>query len=89
MIFDIRSIGSRVGWRRHDSANTSSVSVDTDSDIAILSPISTPGVLNNPVFLAGLGIHTVSNNENTVVLGDSASFIGDDTTHIVHEWILS
>ena len=51
--------------------------VSQDSDVALLSPSSTPGVLHNPEVGARLG--TVSDGEDSVIEGGSAESLEDST----------
>jgi len=66
------------GWARLDSADTSAF-LDTESDVAVLSPGFTPGVLDEVVLNAVVG--TVADGEDSVVELISTA-LGDDTTSV-------
>jgi hypothetical protein len=64
--------------------DTAGVVVSLDSDVAVLSPVGTPGVLDEEVLETSGIISTVSNNElGVVVEHDGAVFVSDDTTLVV------
>ena len=58
--------------------------VDGKSDISFLTPGSSPGVLNNPVWLISSGVE--SNSEDTVVELVTAVVASDDSTTVVLEY---
>jgi len=62
-----------------DTANTSAGG-DTDSDVTVLTPRSSPGVLDSEELSAVIG--TISYNEDTVVERGSALGGGDNTTGV-------
>lgn len=75
------SVGSGVGRLQLDAADTDS-SFNANSDIAILSPSGTPGVLDQVVFLAG--VRSVAYSEDTMVELETAVF-GDDARSVLME----
>lgn len=66
--------------------STDSCTIDlTDSDISILTPVVSPGVLDKVVVSSVRS--AVSDSENGMVkLGTTVS-VGDDTLHVVLEWV--
>jgi len=65
-----------------DSADTGTIG-NTDLDVSIDTPVGTPGVLDEEVFLSVFG--TISDCEDSVVEGGSAGGGGEDTTGILLE----
>jgi len=57
--------------------------VSEDSEETLFSPASTPGVLENPVVLAGGGA-SVADDEDTVVEGGAAEVLDDSTEVELH-----
>jgi len=70
-----------------DTADTDTVG-DTDSDVTLLTPLGSPGVLDDVVVLTVLG--TVTDGEDGVIHLSSALGGGDDTTGVLMEgWLVS
>jgi hypothetical protein len=73
-----------------ESADTSFVLLvhgSEDSEVSLLSPSWSPGVLKEPV--VGTVIGSISNNEDTVVEGLSAEMLHDSTVVELEEWVSS
>jgi len=71
-----------------DTADTCSVN-DCESDVAGFSPLGSPGVLYDPVFLLCKGIKSPSNSEDGVIEFSTTRFIIDDTGLVLMEnWLV-
>ena len=66
------SVGCGVLRFKLDTADTGTVSGDGEPDVASLSPAGAPGVLDDPVLLAGLGVSAVADGEYGVVESGTA-----------------
>jgi len=74
-------LGSGVGSGHGDTALTLGVGdVAGEADVALLSPLGTPGVLHDPVVLAGL--RAISDCEHTVVEVGAARGVVEDSSSI-------
>jgi hypothetical protein len=76
--------GSEVGVGL-DTAGTSVVAGDSESDVAVFSEGGVPGVLDEPVLEAGSGVGAVASNEDGVVELSAASVAGQNTRFVVLE----
>lgn len=52
--------------------------VSSESDVSLLSPSGTPGVLDDPEVLS-LGVGSITNSEDSVIEGGSAETLQDST----------
>lgn len=73
-----------------DTADTSAISVNLDADIAGLTPVVTPGVLDDVVLSTGRVVGTIADSEDSVInRGWAAISVGDDTVGVSSEYVVS
>ena len=73
------SVGGSEGWGHLDTANTIS-RLDSNSDVALISPGSSPRVLDDPVVLSVF--RTVSDSEDGVIESSAAVGVVEDTVTV-------
>merc|ERR1712086_74862 len=74
------SVGGWAGGVHKDTADTFTVSVIGDSDVTFFSPVSGPGVSDDPVVLATFA--SVTNSGDGVIEVSSTSLVVVDTTTV-------
>jgi len=65
-----------------DTTDTNSI-LNTNADVAILTPVSTPGVFNEIILLAVF--RTVTNSEHCMIKVPATAFLSNNTTSVVME----
>ena len=76
--FGYSSVGGRVGRGLLNAADTSTI-LDSESDVALLTPVGVPRVLNEPVFEASGCISAIADSEDSVVKVGAAGRRVEDT----------
>ena len=57
--------------------------LDGDLDVALLTPVSAPGVLDHPVILTGSAIVTPTSDEHFVISVSTAAFAVNDAAAVL------